>query len=146
MIRWLTWWLIIACSAGPWSTWAQQKPTLLEDFTKSAGQWARDNLDERALGVLGASDEHRVRTLFNETTKRLESTNIYALAPLKDTAVKLLPLLKQSKATRPYAEWLQNHLDYFEVSEELRRRAPPTPRRPGEPVAPTPSPTPETQR
>ena len=125
---------------------AQERPALLEDLSKTASAWMRDNLDERVLAVLKASDQERVRVLFKEMTARLESTNIYALAPLKDSAIKLLPVLKQSSATRPYAEWLQNHLDYLEVSEELRRRAQPSPPKPGVVAPPPASPTSEAQR
>ena len=125
---------------------AQEGPALLEDLSKTASAWMRDNLDERVLAVLKASDQERVRVLFNEITARLESTNIYALAPMKDSAIKLLPVLKQSKATRPYAEWLQNHLDYLEVSEELRRRAQPSPPKPGVVAPPPASPTAAAQR
>ena len=136
----ISWMLLQSCPA------LGQNQPLLEDLTRIAADWTRENLDDRWLDVLKTSDRQQARVLFNEMTKRLESTNVYALAPLKDGAVKLLPVLKQTKATRPYAEWLQNHLDYFEVSEELRRRAQPSPPKPGVVAPPPVSPTAEAQR
>jgi peptidoglycan lytic transglycosylase D len=125
---------------------AQEKPDLLDNLTKSVEQWARDNLDDRALQILKKADQQSVRSLFDEMNRRFQGNSIYELAPLKDTAVKLLPLLQQSKETRPYAEWLRNRLDYLEVADELRRRASvPTPK-PGTPPPPPPGPTPEAQR
>jgi peptidoglycan lytic transglycosylase D len=87
-----------------------------------------------------------VRTLFKELSERLAQSNVYELAPLKDTARRLLPLLQQSKETRPYAEWLQTHLDYLDAARELQQRMQPSPPKRGQPAPPIPSPTPEVQR
>ncbi|MEP6662340.1 MAG: lytic transglycosylase domain-containing protein, partial [Verrucomicrobiota bacterium] len=40
-----------------------------------------------------------------------------------ETAQQILPLLKQFEETQPYAAWLETRLDYFSVSEKLRRQA-----------------------
>jgi membrane-bound lytic murein transglycosylase D len=55
-------------------------------------------------------------------------------------------LLQQSKETRPYAAWLQTHLDYLEAADELRHRMQRPPTRPGVPEPLPPSPTPDAQR
>jgi membrane-bound lytic murein transglycosylase D len=139
-------WLIafMACLASV--TLAQEQPNPLDDLMKSAERWVRDNLDQRALRVLKESDQQRVQSLFAELTRRLQESNVYALAPLKGSATRLLPLLQQAKETRPYAEWLQSHLDYLEVAEELRRRMHRAPPKPGAPAPPPAAPTPEVQR
>ncbi len=124
---------------------AQGQPTSLDDLTRSVEQWARDNLDERMLAVLTQADQQQVRALFRELDRRLQNDNVYDLGALRETAVRLLPLLQQSKETRPYAVWLQTHLDYLDAAEEMRRRMQPLPPKRGAP-APPPAPTPEVQR
>lgn len=134
--------LLLALIAGLRTTvGAESRSPLLNDLGRAAERWVKDHVDRDALNVLTSSDQERVRTLFNDINRRLESTNVYALAPLKDTAARLLPLLKRSKNTRAYAEWLENHLDYLQVSDALRRAQ--TPPRPG---ATPPPPTSEAQR
>jgi membrane-bound lytic murein transglycosylase D len=129
--------LLCASIAGLRTTLgADAASPLLEDLSRTAEQWVKENADRDALKVLTASDQDRVRILFKEINRRMESTNVYALAPLKETAVRVLPLLKRSKSTRAYAEWLQNHLDYLEVSDDLRRAQPP-PRTGTTPAPPT---------
>jgi membrane-bound lytic murein transglycosylase D len=130
----------------PGSTLAQgEKPPSLDDLTRSAEQWMRDNLDENVLDVLSRVDQQKVETLVSEITRRMAGSNVYDLAPLRSSATKLLPLLRQSKETRSYAEWLQNHLDYFEVAEELLRRAQRPSTKRGAPALPPAPPSAETQ-
>lgn len=130
---------LLAADAG-----AQDKPSPLDDLTRSAEQWMRDNLDDRAVQALDAVDQDRVRSLLNELAKRFQADNVYDLGALKDRATSLLPLLRQFKETRPYASWLETHLDYLDASGELRRIMQPTPPPRGAP--PVPPPTPEAQR
>jgi membrane-bound lytic murein transglycosylase D len=125
---------------------AQEKPSPLDDLFKSAEQWARDNLDDHVLDALKKTDQDRTRALFNELNRRLQNDNVYDLGALKESATALLPLLQQSKETRPYALWLQTHLDYLDASGELRRRMQRPPPKPGAPAPPPASPTPEAQR
>jgi membrane-bound lytic murein transglycosylase D len=126
---------------------AQQQPgnDVFEQLTKAAESWAEQNLDDRVLEALKSTDQELVRQLFVEVERRLESNNLYDLGPLKDNARRLLPVLQQSKETRPYAEWLKQQLDYMEASEELRRQMQPQPPKRGAPANPPP-PTAEAQR
>ena len=139
----LTLWMLLSPAGDAFS---QEKPSPLDDLTKSAEQWMRDNLDESVLDVLSKVDQQKVQTLVTEMTRRMAGNNVYDLAPLRSSATRLLPVLQQSKETRFYAEWLQNHLDYLEVAEELLRRAQRPPPKPGAPVPPPSPPSPETQR
>jgi len=123
---------------------AQEKPSPLDDLTRSAEQWMRDNLDERVVKALDNVDQERARSLLNELAKRLQADNVYDLSALKESATSLLPVLRQFKETRPYASWLETHLDYFDAAGELRRIMQPTPPQRGAP--PVPPPTPEAQR
>ena len=125
---------------------AQQEPSPLDELTRSAEQWMRDNLDPSVLEVLSRVDQQKVQTLITEMTRRMAGNDVYELAPLRSSATQLLPVLRASEETRPYAEWLQNHLDYLEVAEELLRRAQRPPPKRGAPAPPPPPPTAETQR
>lgn len=117
---------------------AQAAPTAEFDaFARELELWARDNLDESVLHILKQVDRDRVRELFAELNKSLGNDNVYDLAPLKEAASYLQPLLEQFDETRPYASWLKTHLDYLDVADELKRKAPPSGR---------PDPTPESQR
>jgi membrane-bound lytic murein transglycosylase D len=123
----------------------QLDDALVDELTKAAGDWARQNLDDRALAALKGTDQEAVRLVLKELMRRMEGSNVYDLGPLKDSARRLVPVLQQSPDTRPYAVWLQTHLDYLDASDELRRRMQPLPPKRGAPPPP-PSPTPEVQR
>jgi len=123
---------------------AQEKPSPLDDLTRSAEQWMRDNLDDRVVKALDNVDQDRVRSFLSDLAKRFQSDNVYDLSALKERATSLLPVLRQFKETRPYASWLETHLDYLDASGELRRIMQPTPPQRGAP--PVPPPTPEAQR
>jgi membrane-bound lytic murein transglycosylase D len=120
------------------SAYAQKPPSDdFDAFAREVEAWVRDNLDEDALQILNQVDRERVRELFRELNKSLGTNNVYDLAPLKETASYVQPLLEQFEPTRPYASWLKTHLDYLDVADELKRKAPPSS---------TLNPTPESQR
>ena len=125
------------------SALAQAGPTTLnlDELGAAVEQWARENLDTDALAALGGADRKRTDYLFKEFTLRLQNENVYDLAPLKDTATALLPVLEGFEETKSYASWLRTHLDYLLVSDELKRTAPAP--RPGQP---SPNPPADAQR
>jgi membrane-bound lytic murein transglycosylase D len=93
-----------------------------DEILQSVQEWAKDNLDDKALDELGV-DKERVQKFLAELRKRFQGTYVYDLGALRETATNLLPVLKQFEETRPYAVWLQTRLDYFDVAEELQREA-----------------------
>jgi membrane-bound lytic murein transglycosylase D len=115
-----------------------QTPAIdFDAFAPEVEAWMRDNLDDDALHILKQVDRDRVRDFFRELNKSFGNNNVYDLAPLKDTASYLQPLLEQFETTRPYASWLKTHFDYLDVADEFKRKAPPSR---------TPNPAPESQR
>jgi membrane-bound lytic murein transglycosylase D len=80
-------------------------------------------------------DRDRVRELFAQLNKSLGNDNVSDLAPLKEAASYLQPVLEHFEETRPYASWLKTHLDYLDVADELKAKA-----------AAQHNPTPESQR
>src|SRR5215204_6769946 len=105
--------LIAALFAVP--VYAQKPPAFdFDAFAPEVEAWMRDNLDDDALHILKQVDRDRVRDFFRNLNKSLGNDNVYDLAPLKDTASYLQPLLEQFETTRPYASWLKTHLDYLD--------------------------------
>jgi len=141
-------WLVGAVGAegGALGQQAQQPANpLWDELTRSVETWARENVDEEVLKALNRTDQEQVRSLLNEFTRRLGGNSVYDLGPLKQNATRLLPLLQQSQETRPYAVWLQTHLDYLDAAQELQRRMQPQPPKRGS-APPPPPPTAEAQR
>jgi membrane-bound lytic murein transglycosylase D len=106
---------------------------------QSVEEWVRDNLDESALDGLGV-DKDRVQRFLEEIRRRFQGSYVFDLNALHETATEILPVLQQFEETRPYAVWLQAHLDYFDVAEELRRDVKPVLETPQPSRLPNPSP------
>lgn len=99
-----------------------------DELARDAEIWMRENLDDSVLHLIDQVDRERVRALFNELMTSLANDDVYDLAPLKETASSLVPVLERFEETRPYASWLKTHLDYLDVADELKRKAPASPR------------------
>lgn len=118
-----------------------QGELLSADLLQQAAELIADNLDDDALDALGV-DKDRAHQFLAELQKRLQGSQVYDLATLRTTATQLQPLLASFEETQPYAVWLKAHLDYFEVSERLRKEASIKTNR----TAPLLAPSPEVQR
>ena len=92
--------LFVACAAG-------QRAIAADDLFDSVEKWAKDNVDENVLNALNQIDRDRVQQGLAELEKRLHGNSVYDLGGLKKSAALILPLLQQSQATVPLAEWLQ---------------------------------------
>ncbi len=125
------------------TTIAQEELLPPDEIIQSVQEWLQDNLDGQALDELGV-DKERVQQFLTEVRRRFQGTYVYDLTALKETAVQLLPVLREFEETRPYAVWLQTHLDYFDVAEELRHEVKPGPEKP--PPSQWPNPSPPLQR
>jgi len=94
------------------------------EFLQQANEWLNENIDDAALDALGV-DKERVQKFLGELQKQFLGTYVYDLVALRDTAKQIQPLLESFEETEPYALWLKTHLDYFEVSERLRKEVAP---------------------
>src|SRR5688572_19335631 len=99
---------------------AQEDAMTLDDLLQSAEQWAQENLDENALSALNQVDRKRVEQFLAEIEQQFHGEYIVDLAPLKDAARTILPLLQGYEETLPYALWLKTRMDYFDVADEFR--------------------------
>jgi membrane-bound lytic murein transglycosylase D len=108
----------------------KQTPSDADDLIQSVQQWAQENLDDSVLEALPQLDRDRVRTFFAALEKQFEGTNIYRLAPLKESASQIIPFLQQYEETAPFAAWLQTRLDYLDVAQQLEKQVTVTPGQP----------------
>jgi membrane-bound lytic murein transglycosylase D len=125
---------------------AQEDAITLDDVMQSAGQWARENLDEEALRALQNADQEKVRQFFDAIHKQFHGEYIIDLAQLRDGARLILPLLESREETMPYAVWLKTRMDYFETADELRLLIPPVQTKSNQPAPPLPVPQPQPTR
>jgi membrane-bound lytic murein transglycosylase D len=108
----------------------------LPDLMQGAQQWAQENLDTNFLNSLPPADEQQVQQFFRDVQQRLQGEYVVDLAPLRETARTILPLLDSSEDTQPYAAWLRAQMDYLEVAGEIRITIPPPPVETNQPPPP----------
>ena len=132
--------LLLACAC---EVTAQDELPQPDEILQSVQEWVRDNLDGQALDELGV-DKDRVQQFLTEVQRQFQGTYVYDLGALRGTATQLLPVLRQFDETRPYAVWLETHLDYFDVARELRREAKAAPEK--SLPSPLPNPSPQLER
>jgi len=123
-----------------------QTLTLDDDLFRSAEQWARENLDDDSLRALQDLDREKVKQFFADVQKHFQGRYVVDLAPFRDTARAVLPLLENYEETSPYAAWLKTRLDYLDVANEFRLIIPPVKTLPGHAPQTLPNPVPQKER
>ncbi|HXG47490.1 MAG TPA: lytic transglycosylase domain-containing protein [Methylomirabilota bacterium] len=100
---------------------AQEVEVDPDEVVAGVEQWMNENLDEAALEALGV-DTGRVRQFLADVRQRFQGVHVYDLAAVREVAEQIRPVLESYEETQPLAAWLRAHLDYFDVSRELRDR------------------------
>jgi membrane-bound lytic murein transglycosylase D len=140
-------WLIAALILGLCRVEAQDQTLTVDDeFLRSAEKWAKENLDDDALRALQDLDREKVKKFFADVQKQFQGQYVVDLAPFRDTARTVLPLLESYEETTPYAVWLKTRLDYLDVANEFRLTIPPVKLTPGHPPEKFPNPAPQKER
>jgi membrane-bound lytic murein transglycosylase D len=129
--------LLLAGGVAP----AQTNDLDLNGMLDAAQQFAQDNLDPDVLQALQNVDRDKVTDFLNHYQDYLQGDYVLDVAQLKDAANAILPLLDAHEETQPYAVWLRERLDYFEVAEELKATAPPPKPEPEKPLPPPSNPS-----
>jgi membrane-bound lytic murein transglycosylase D len=111
--------LIILLAASPFARAADDTPTL-PDLIQGAQQFAQENLDTNFLNSLSNVDERAVQQFFNDVQKNFQGDYVVDIAPLRQMAQAILPLLENNDDTQPYAAWLKSQMDYLDVADEIR--------------------------
>ena len=141
--------LLAAACAACWTAPGQTNPAGeldWSDLPDAVQGWAQENLDPEIVAVFGEVERQKVEEFLRQFEKQLAGEYVLDLAPLKDAAKIVLPLLDAREQTQPYAVWLRSRLDYFEAAQELRAAMPPPMLQPGQPPPPPPKPAPDAQR
>ncbi len=113
--------LIAATSLAP----AQTNDADFSGLLDAAQAWAQDNLDTNVTtAILQNVDRAQVEDFLKHYQDYLQGDYVLDLAQLKDAANSVLPLLATHAETQPYAAWLRERLDYFDVATELKIAAP----------------------
>ena len=87
----------------------------------AAQSWVQDNLDTNvATAIFQNVDRQQVADFLKRYQNYLQGDNVLDFAQLKDAANTVLPLLAAHAETQPYAAWLRELLDYFDVANELK--------------------------
>ena len=111
--------LVALCLALVSATNAQED-LLTPELFEQATDWLNENIDDDALDALGV-DKDQAQRFLAELQKQFQGTYVYDLGAMRDAAMRLQPVLASFEETEPYALWLKTHLDYFDVSERLRK-------------------------
>ncbi len=131
--------LIAAAGLAP----AQTNDVDYGGLLDAAQAWAQDNLDTNVTtAILQNVDREQVEDFLKHYQDYLQGDYVLDLAQLKDTANTVLPLVAAHSETQPYAVWLRERLDYFDVATELKAVTPPPQPVPGTnqpPPAPNPT-------
>jgi membrane-bound lytic murein transglycosylase D len=132
--------------AGVWVARAGDQSVTLPQLLQDAQQWAQDNLDTNVLSSLPKVDDRAARQFLREIQQRFQGEYVVDLAPLRQTAQSVLPLLESSEETQPYAAWLKAQMDYLDVANEFRLTIPAPKAETNQPAPPRSNPPPQTER
>ncbi len=138
--------ILVALLAGGLRAAAQQDTLTLDDLVRQGQQWVQENVEQDFLRSLPPLDQDKAQQFLKSLEARFHGEYVIDLAPLRQTAQAVLPLLEASDETAPYAAWLRSQLDYLEVAEELRLIVPAPKVEPGQPPKRAPNPTPVIER
>jgi membrane-bound lytic murein transglycosylase D len=134
--------LLVSCLAG----FAAEQTATFDDLARAAEQWATENLDDDALHLLQSVDQKKVKEFLARLDKGLHGDDVVDLGRLKETARSIIPLLEQFEETMPYAIWLKNQMDNFDVADRIGKVAPSPKQEPEQPRKPSQNPSPEVVR
>ena len=149
--------LLATLRADPAGAQSTNDVLSLPGLMQGAQQWAQDNLDTNVAATLAQMDTNvvaalsqidtdAVRRFYGELQQRYQGYYVADVAALGQTARTILPILRSTEATRPYAAWLQAQMAYLDVAEEIRNARPPVSPAPHPPAPVTVNPAPVTVR
>ena len=139
-------WLVVLLLVNALPVPGQDATANFDDLMDSAEQWAKENLDDDTLRLLQSADREKVKQFFSDIQKELHGEYVIDLAPLKDAARNIVPLLEGNEETQPYAAWLKARLDYLDVADQFRVITPPPKGAPDQAPPPVANPAPKMER
>jgi membrane-bound lytic murein transglycosylase D len=125
---------------------AEVETVTLPDMVQGAQQWMQENLDTNFLNSLPEVDGRAARQFFHDVQQRFQGDYVVDIAPLRQTAQVILPLLENNEDTQPYAAWLKSQMDYLDVADQIRIAIPPPNNETNQPPPVIANPPPEKER
>ncbi len=107
--------LLCAATAG---VAQEESPDLFRQLSGQLSQW---QIDPAVLSQFGI-DVDRMAAVRAALLNALDSISIGDLAPLRPYAEQALAVADSVPEWQPYAEWLRQRLDYFQVADDVVRR------------------------
>jgi membrane-bound lytic murein transglycosylase D len=138
--------ILVLLLAGSLFARADDDTVTLPDMIQGAQQWAQENLDTNFLNSLPEVDKPEVRQFFRDLQQRFQGDYVVDIAPLRQTAQIVLPLLESREDTQPYAAWLKSQMDYLDVADEIRITISPPEIETNQPPQPVTNPPPQKER
>jgi membrane-bound lytic murein transglycosylase D len=87
-----------------------------------------------------------VQQFLREAQRRFQGDTVVDIAPLRQTAQTVLPLLESREETLPYAAWLKAQMDNLDVADEFLMTIPPPTVQTNQPPSPAPNPPAQKER
>ncbi len=138
--------ILILLLAGSLFARADDDTITLPDMIQGAQQWAQENLGTNFLNSLPDADDREVQQFFRDVQQGFQGDYVVDIAPLRQTAQIVLPLLESREDTQPYAAWLKSQMDYLDVADEIRITIPPPETETNQPPQPIANPPPQKER
>ncbi|HEY3932012.1 MAG TPA: lytic transglycosylase domain-containing protein [Verrucomicrobiae bacterium] len=138
--------ILILLLSGSLFARADDDTVTLPDMIQGAQQWAQENLDTNFLNSLPDVDERVARQFFLDLQQRFQGDYVVDIAPLRQTAQIVLPLLESREDKQPFAAWLKSQMDYLDVADEIRITVPPPEIETNLPPQPVANPPPQKER
>jgi membrane-bound lytic murein transglycosylase D len=104
---------LIVLLSGAVAASAQEEAVTLDDMIQSAKEWAKENLDEETLRSISEVDQEKVNKVLERIQKEFQGEYVINLAPLREAAKNILPVLESHDETQPYAPWLQKEREIW---------------------------------
>lgn len=134
------------CLILPWFLIASRATLGVDLSSDAAYQWGRELFETLVPEEIREEYEFPSPEMWNEfwsnLMKTLHEGSLEDLAWMRPAAESALTWLRMFPAGEPYADWLEQRLDFLQVAEEVVRQAPPPPPRRGPLRPPTPRPPP----
>jgi len=138
--------LLVLFMGGSMFARADDDTVTVPDLVQGAQQWAQENLDTNVLNALPKVDDPMVQQFLREAQRRFQGDTVVDIAPLRQTAQTVLPLLESREETLPYAAWLKAQMDNLDVADEFLMTIPPPTVQTNQPPSPAPNPPAQKER
>ncbi len=103
----------------------------LQDLLDSGNEWLQQVAPEDLLKDLQPPTQDELRSFWKSVGDALQSQDLDDLSWMEPAVAMAVQYLQSQPATKPYADWLQQRADFFDMARLVVRQLPgPTPEQP----------------